>query len=101
MIHTSVIQGANFSPPLQAAKTNTSAVDISKQFGDYLQEALNGVQSQQNQVTQLQDAFIRGEMTDVHNLMISAEKATLALELTVQVRNKVVEAYQEIMRIQI
>ena len=40
-------------------------------------------------------------MENVHEATIAAEKAALALELTVQIRNKVVEAYQEIMRMSI
>ncbi|MNI77932.1 flagellar hook-basal body protein FliE [compost metagenome] len=49
----------------------------------------------------LNDQFVRGEAVDAHQLSINAERLSLGLELTVQVRNKVIEAYQDIMRTQI
>ena len=45
--------------------------------------------------------FEAGQLPDVHQLLIAAEKSSINLELTVQFRNKVIEAYQEIMRTQI
>jgi flagellar hook-basal body complex protein FliE len=57
--------------------------------------------TQQATVDQLNQSFIKGELSDVHQLTIASEKATLGLELTVQVRNKIVEAYQEVMRTQL
>ena len=42
-----------------------------------------------------------GELTDLHEYMAAATKASLAVELTVAIRDKAVEAYQEIMRMQI
>ena len=44
--------------------------------------------------------LITGEVEDLHQVMIAAQKASITLDLTIQVRNKVVEAYQEIMRMQ-
>lgn len=77
------------------------AVDISKQFGNFLNEALSKVNNQAADVNQLTGQFATGNLEDVHKLMIANEKAMIGLELTVQVRNKVIEAYQEIMRTQI
>ena len=45
--------------------------------------------------------FLTGEVDDLHKVMIAEEKAALAFQLTMQVRNKMVEAYQEIIRMQI
>jgi flagellar hook-basal body complex protein FliE len=45
-----------------------------------------------------QRAFVLGQTNDIHSIMIASQKATVALELTTQVRNKVLEAYQEVMR---
>ena len=78
-----------------------SAVDLTREFGRALNEALDQLNAQHAEVEQLRDKFMTGQMTDPHTLMIAAEKASLGLELTVQVRNKVIEAYQEIMRMQI
>jgi flagellar hook-basal body complex protein FliE len=78
-----------------------SASDMSKQFGSFLNDAMNNLNDQQKTVDQLNQSFVKGELSDVHQLTIASEKAGLGLELTVQVRNKVIEAYQEIMRTQL
>lgn len=67
-------------------------------FGQMLRDALKQVNDLQSQADDLAQKLATGEINDVHTVMIASEKATLALELTVQIRNKVIEAYQEIMR---
>jgi flagellar hook-basal body complex protein FliE len=67
-------------------------------FGEFLQQALNKVEQAQNDAATAAQRLASGEITDVAEVMIASEKATLALQLTVQVRNKVIEAYQEMMR---
>jgi flagellar hook-basal body complex protein FliE len=84
---------------VKAAQPNEkSASEVSDQFSTYLSGAIADLNKQQAAVDQLNTQFVKGEMSDVHKLMIASEKASLGLELTVQVRNKVIEAYQEIMR---
>ncbi len=73
----------------------------SDSFGKFLTEALNQVNELQAQAEQAGVDLAAGKSTDIHNVMIATEKANLAVELTVQVRNKVIDAYQEIMRMQI
>ncbi|MOA27281.1 Flagellar hook-basal body complex protein FliE [compost metagenome] len=46
------------------------------------------------------EAAVGGDV-DLHDVMIAAEKSSVAMQLTLQVRNKLVEAYQEIMRMQV
>lgn len=88
--------------PLQvASKQETGAADLEQSFSDLLNNAMNQLQTQEKAVEQLNGQFIRGESADVHSLMINSERLSLGLELTVQVRNKAIEAYQEIMRMQI
>lgn len=82
-------------------KAEVGATDVAKGFGALLNDALAKLNEQQMQVDQLNEQFVKGELADVHQLMIASEKATLGVELTVQVRNKMIEAYQEIMRMQI
>lgn len=82
--------------------TNTSSPTPSesiKQFGSYLNDALNSVAAQENNVTKMNENFQLGKV-NVDQVMIASEQAMLSLQLTTNVRNKVVEAYQEIMRIQ-
>jgi flagellar hook-basal body complex protein FliE len=84
-----------------AAPKNLSASEVSDQFGNFLTDAMNKLNQQQQSVDKLNDQFAKGEISDVHQLMIATEKASLGLQLTVQVRNKVIDAYQEIMRMQV
>ena len=86
-------------PEPPTAKTNVA--DVAGSFGNVLANAIQSVENMEKQVHMLNEQFITGQLSDVHNLIIASEKAYLGLQLTVQVRNKVIEAYQEIMRIQL
>ena len=90
-----------FSLGLEASKKDTlsSSPGMGK-FGDYLNQALQKVNNLQIEADQMVEKVAQGE-EDIHNALIALQKANLALGLTVQVRNKVVEAYQEIMRMQV
>lgn len=70
-------------------------------FGDVLKSELDKVNESQVASEQLTEKFIKGDDVDVHNVMVAGEEAKLSLQLAVQVRNKLVEAYQEISRMQL
>lgn len=70
-------------------------------FLDTLKEKLNEVNDQQIEADNLTQKFIKGEEDDIHKVMLSAEEAKLSLELAVQIRNKLVDAYGEFNRMQI
>jgi len=86
--------------PSQDKMDQAGATDITQQFGSFLNNAISNLSNQEANVDQLNTRLISGDLPDVHQLMIASEKASLGLELTVQVRNKVIEAYQEVMRMQ-
>lgn len=69
-------------------------------FGELIKSALAAVNSQLNKAEEAGLLLAKGEI-DIHNAVIMAEKANLALQLTIAIRNKIVEAYQEIMRMQV
>jgi len=91
--------------PTQA--TGISGVESSENtvgninFGQYLSDALGQVNSMQEASSQITDDFISGKTDSIHEVMIVGEKASLALQLVLEIRNKVLEAYQEINRMQI
>jgi flagellar hook-basal body complex protein FliE len=91
--------GASSINPI--ASTNASGVNVGEQFNSMLNNAIAKIDGDKKEVEQLENMFVAGELPDVHRLLIAAEKSSLNLQLTVQVRNKVIEAYQEIMRTQI
>jgi flagellar hook-basal body complex protein FliE len=61
-------------------------------------QEINGLQTEADQAIQ---AMSVGEPKDVHEVMIAMEKAGISLRLMVQVRNKILAAYEEIMRLQV
>ena len=70
-------------------------------FNDTLNTFLKDVN---NVITEAGDTvgkMVSGELTDIHQVMIAAEKASVGLELVVEIRNKLLESYREIMRMQI
>jgi flagellar hook-basal body complex protein FliE len=70
-------------------------------FQEMLTEAVNKIGALDREATSMQTAFARGENVELHEVVIAMEKASIALELAMAVRNKVVEAYQEIMRMNV
>jgi len=74
--------------------------ELTDSFGQYLKAALDGVSAQEQNVHKMNDKYLVGEV-DVTQVLIASEQAQLGLQLTSQVRNKMIEAYQEIMRMQI
>ena len=67
-------------------------------FEETLKQFVSDVNDLQNRADELKVKWATGELTDVHEATIAAEEAGTALELMVEIRNKIVEAYQEIMR---
>lgn len=83
-------------------ENNAKNVASERQSGfiEYLDEALGKVDELQKEASSNAMQMALGDQNYLHNTMISFEKANLALQLTIEIRNKIVEAYQEIMRIQ-
>jgi flagellar hook-basal body complex protein FliE len=70
-------------------------------FGKVLFESINKVNDLQIEADHQIEALAKGEQKDIHRTMISMEKASISLELMMQIRNKVIEAYDEIRRMPI
>jgi flagellar hook-basal body complex protein FliE len=72
--------------------------------GDFfavLKDKLDSINEKQITAENTTQSFVSGEEVDVHKVMLDAEEAKLSLELAVQMRNKIVEAYQELNRMQL
>lgn len=69
-------------------------------FGDLIGQGLQQLQSTQAKADDLAIKAATGSLTDVHDYTIAATEATLQTQLTVAVRNKALEAFNEIMRMQ-
>jgi len=70
-------------------------------FGEYLNSALMKVSKLEDQAGQLKEDFALGKTDNIPEVLIAGEKATVALQFTMQIRNKIMDAYSEIMRMQI
>lgn len=90
---------ASTSVSSASAKQGESGQGLS--FSQMLQSALDGVNQSLQQADVMAARLAVGEVTDIHQVMIAAEKANIALQLTISIRNQVIEAYQEIGRMQI
>lgn len=75
--------------------------DPSATFSQAIKKAVGEVNSLQGQADKLAVNLASGDVEDVHKAMMAMQKARLALDFTIQVRNKVIEAYQEVMRMQV
>lgn|SRR5690554_355239 len=70
-------------------------------FAEMLHQQLEAVNQLQVEAEAQAQRLARGEAESLHDVMIAAAKAQVALDLTVAIRNKVLEAYQEISRMQL
>lgn len=98
------------SQTLQQVKTATPATDQaattsgagsaapSDGFAGALKHALDGVNASQQKAEDLSTAYEKGEMTDVAKVMLARQEAGVSFEATLQVRNRLLSAYQDIMR---
>ena len=72
-----------------------------KSFGQYLVDALKETNSLQQKSDAMNAALAAGEVDDISQVVIAGQKAEIALQLTMQVRNRALSAYQELMRMQV
>ena len=91
--------------PLSAALNLPAPADAgradSKSFGSMLKESLNEVNKFQLDADKAVEDLATGKNKNIHETMIAISQADIALRMTMQVRNKVVDAYQEIMRMSV
>ena len=95
----------NSLPSWQIAEKSLKGkeVETAISFQDFFKDALHNVNQMQLEADKKSIDFALGGVNapDIHQVMISMEKASLALNLTIEIRNKLVESYQELMRMQV
>ena len=82
-----------------SAVKRTSQAD--QGFSELLKNAVESVNSLQHAAGRLEDAVAKGEDVSIHQAVIAGEKAGLSFRLLMQVRNKMIDSYQEVMRMQV
>jgi flagellar hook-basal body complex protein FliE len=84
-----------------ATKPTEPLDDKGPSFTSILKDQLNQLVELQNDAAQMQQAMASGQVEDLNSVVLAVQKADLALNFALQLRNKVVEAYQEITRMQV
>ena len=72
----------------------------SGEFSSILQGAIDQVEGASNNANQSVQQFLSGDGDDLHSTVLAVQRASLEFDMLMQVRNKVVSAYQEVMRMQ-
>lgn len=93
---------STLSPLLKGSIPNTENTDsLEKTFASYLMDELTKVSDLEKESTALTEDFAVGRTDNIHQVLIAAEKADIALQFTMQIRNKIMDAYKEIMNMPI
>ncbi|MCK6206196.1 MULTISPECIES: flagellar hook-basal body complex protein FliE [Bacillaceae] len=72
-----------------------------KSFADFLKASINEVNGAQQESDLMTQKLANGEKIELHDVMIASQKASITMQAAMEVRNKVIEAYQETMRMQV
>jgi len=98
-----MIEGINniFKGNNDLIKSASDNQNINSSFSQLLKNNLNQVNQLQRQADNLTEDFVLGKTDNIHKVTIATEKAKIALNLTTAIQNKVLNAYEEIMRIQV
>ena len=86
---------------IEGPKSTGSSAETGKSFADTLKDAVGNVNELQKNSDKQMQALATGKTDNVADVMIAAEKADIALKVMVQVRNKIIDAYQEVMKMQV
>ena len=87
-------------PRQPATATPSTAAGKQDAFGSSLVDAIDQVEQVHTDAQQQVKQLLHGDRQDIHNVMIAVEKADVTFQLMMQVRNKIVNAYQEISKLQ-
>jgi flagellar hook-basal body complex protein FliE len=82
-------------------KSATSQPENIGSFKDTIKQFVESVNGLQKQAAAAETGFLNGEITDVHQVMVAVEEASVAFELLMEIRNKLLEAYQQVQRMPI
>ena len=98
MVNIASIQAFNPSfPTINKPQNTTDSASFGNMLNQYIQQTEGAVKEFEGKSL----ALAKGEAVNLHDVTIAAQKASIAVQLTTHVRDKAVEAYQEIMRMQV
>ncbi len=91
-------------PELSATNSSTAAASPAASPGGFqsmLESMVGGVERSQSQAQETVNSFLAGNNEELHSVALATQRSSLEFEMFMQVRNKVVSAYQEVMRMQV
>jgi flagellar hook-basal body complex protein FliE len=96
------ITGIRPPNPVEAIRDVAGAVQTpTGDFGQLVRQAMNTVDGLQKDSHASVQRMLSGEVEDLHKVALDHQRAALAFDMFLQVRNKAVQAYQEVMRMQL
>jgi flagellar hook-basal body complex protein FliE len=96
---TGALESLDNSSPASANKAeNSQNVEA---FGDMLARSLDDVNQLRLKADEAVENLVAGKQKDIHATMIALEKADVAFQLLMQIRNKIISAYETVMRTQV
>jgi flagellar hook-basal body complex protein FliE len=85
--------------PLERGQGLTPTEPAGPSFGDLFKRVVNDTSGLQGDAKNMIEAFLRGEPVELHQVMAASEEASISLELLVELRNKLTEAYRSVMNL--
>ena len=90
------LQNAEKNYPLKDKNDPTGLGNFADKIGDAVSNSLNAVNNAKLEANRMQEDLAMGGPTSIHDAMIAAEKASLSLQMAIQVRNRIISAYTDI-----
>ncbi|HSQ87844.1 flagellar hook-basal body complex protein FliE [Romboutsia sp.] len=96
---TGVVANSNiFAPSIKNEVVNKES---KVNFSDVIKDAVNKVNETQVNANNMIEGLIKGEDVSMHDVMLSVQESQMSMQLMLEVRNKLFEAYQEVNRVQL
>ena len=95
------IQDTELVDDLKALQGTSTTQDVADKFSNLMDSYLNNVDQKHKVAEKAVETFASGGNIDVHSVMIASEQANVSMQLTMQLRNKILQAYQEIHSIRV
>lgn len=90
-----------FASGNQSPNKAITSFEGKESFASVLKDSINQVNQSQLEADSMTEKLVQGQDIDLHQVMIAQQKANITLQATMEIRNKVIESYQEMMRMQV
>ncbi|WJD79967.1 flagellar hook-basal body complex protein FliE [Priestia megaterium] len=95
-----MINGISNQIAMAKTAASTSTEQTTQQFSTFLKDSINELNNTQRASDIATEKLAKGENVELQDVMITAQKASITMQTALEIRNKAVEAYQEMMRMQ-